>query len=153
MASEEEFDPVAALAALESLQPETSGALAPMETMLSGTSDLLQLASMGFSGILGMGGASGALGTVSSVFGLPAKVLNIIDEYTEIKKRYDQHPDPAADPEDADALIHKAGALVASGRLDDALSVVDGISARFGADSDPGVAVRSGTRRSTLCRC
>jgi tetratricopeptide (TPR) repeat protein len=140
MASEDEFDPAAALAALESLQPETSGALAAMETMLSGTSDLLQLASMGFSGIPGMGGASGALGTVSSVVGLPAKVLNIIDEYTEIKRRYDQHPDPAAHPEGVDALIYNAGALVASGRLDDALSVYDDISARFGADCDPDVA-------------
>jgi hypothetical protein len=32
------------------------------------------------------------------VIGLPAKVLNIIDEYAEIKRRYDQHPDPAVQP-------------------------------------------------------
>jgi tetratricopeptide (TPR) repeat protein len=136
MASEDEFDPATALAALESLQPETSGALDAIE-MLSDTSDLLQLASTLFPGIPAMGGT---LGTVVSVIGLPAQVLNIIDEYTEIKRRYDQHPDPAAHPEDVDALIQNAGAFVASGRLDDALSVLDDISARFGADSDPDVA-------------
>lgn len=136
MASEDEFDPAAARAALESLPPETSDALGAIE-MLSDPSDLLQLASTLFPGIPAMGGT---LGTVVSVIGLPAKVLNIIDEYAEIKRRYDQHPDPAAQPEDADALSRKAGVLVVGGRLDDALSVLDDISARFGADSDPDVA-------------
>ena len=136
MASEDEFGPATALGALESVQPETSGALAAIE-MLSDTSDLLQLASTLFPGIPAMGGT---LGTVVSVIGLPAQVLNIIEEYTEMKRRCGEHPGPAAHPEDADALIRRAGAFVASGRLDDALSVLDDISARFGADSDPDVA-------------
>ena len=136
MASEDEFDPATALGALESVQPETSGALAAIE-MLPDTSDLLQLASTLFPGIPAMGGT---LGTVVSVIGLPAQVLNIIEEYTEMKRRCGEHPGPAAHPEDADALIRRAGAFVASGRLDDALSVLDDISARFGADSDPDVA-------------
>jgi hypothetical protein len=65
MASEDEFDPATALAALESLQPETSGALDAIE-MLSDTSDLLRLASTLFPGIPAMGGT---LGTVVSVIG------------------------------------------------------------------------------------
>ena len=81
----------------------------------------------------------GTLDTVVSVIGVPAKVLNIIDEYAN-KKRYDQLPDPAAQSEDVDALSRKAGVLVVGGRLDDALSVLDDISERFGADSDPDVA-------------
>lgn len=151
MASEEKFDPAAAQAELANLPSQNEITLAGIEA-LSDNGDLLQLLLTGPAGMPSPGGIVGILGTVSTVISLPAKALLAYNEYTEIKKRYEQPPGPPPPPEglpgpegpddseDPDALIRKAGALIASERLDDALTVLDDIAARFAADSDQGVA-------------
>jgi tetratricopeptide (TPR) repeat protein len=132
MVADDGFDTVAAISALEST--------------LSLFSDTLQLASMAFQFVPGMAGVAGVLSGVSSGFDKAAKVLDGIDKVRamcdKVIEIYDQHPDPAAHPQVAGALITKAFTLIESGRLAEALSVYDDLVRRFGADTDPSV-VRS----------
>ena len=132
MVAEDEFDTVSAISALEST--------------LSLFSDTLELASMAFQFVPGMAGVAGVLSGVSSGFDKAGKVLDGIDKVRvmcdKVIEVYDQHPDPAAHPQVADALITKAFTLIESGRTAEALPVYDDLVRRFGADTDPSV-VRS----------
>jgi tetratricopeptide (TPR) repeat protein len=130
MAAEEGFDTAAVLSAMQSTS-----------SLFSGT---LQLASVAFQ-LAGMAGVAGVLGGVSSAFDNAATVLDGIDEARAacdmVIEMYDRHPDPAAHPWVADALLAKAFTLLLeSGRPAEALSVYDDLARRFGADTDPSVA-------------
>jgi tetratricopeptide (TPR) repeat protein len=123
---------------------DTVTAISALESTASLFSSTLQLASLTFQFIPGMAGVAGVLGGVSSGFDNASKVLDGIDKIRalcdEVMEIYDQHPDPAANPQAAGALITKAFTLKESGRYSDALAVSDDLAGRFGADTDPSVA-------------
>jgi tetratricopeptide (TPR) repeat protein len=125
---------------------DTAAAISVAESTLSLFSDTLQLASMAFQFVPSMAGVAGALSGVSSAFDTASKVLDGIDKVRvlcdKVVEIYDQHPDPAAHPQVADALITKAFTFIQSGHPAEALPVYDDLVCRFGADTDPSV-VRS----------
>lgn len=122
---------------------DTVSAISALESTMSLFSNTLQLASLTFQFIPGMAGVAGVLSGVSSGFDNAGKVLDGIDKIRalcdEVMEIYDQHPDPAAHPQVAGALITKAFTLKESGRYSDAMSVYDDLVLRFGADADPSV--------------
>ena len=115
---------------------DTVTAISALESTASLFSNTLQLASLTFQFIPGMAGVAGVLSGVSSGFDNASKVLDGIDKIRalcdEVMEIYDQHPDPAANPQAAGALITKAFTLKESGRYSDALSVSDDLVGRFG---------------------
>lgn len=138
MVAADEFDSIAAG------EFDTVTAISALESTLSLFSSTLQLASLVFQCVPGMAGVAGALGGVSSGFDNAGKVVDGIDKVRamcdEVMEIYHQHPDPAAHPQVADALITKAFTLHETGRLAEALSVYDDLVSRFAADTDPSVA-------------
>ncbi len=123
---------------------ETITAVSALESTLSFSSDTLQLASMAFQLIPAMAGVAAVLGGISSWFDAAGKTVDGIDQihtfYDEVIQSYDQHPDPAAHPQVAEAFLAKALALIGEGHLAEALSACDDLVGRFGQDADPAVA-------------
>lgn len=122
---------------------DTVSALSAVASPLSLFSNTLQLASMAFQFVPGMAGVAGVLGGISSGFDKASKVVEGIDQVRDVCDKmieiYRQHPDPAANPQVAGALITKAFTLIQGGHLADGLSVYDDLVRRFGADTDPSV--------------
>jgi tetratricopeptide (TPR) repeat protein len=131
MVTDDRSDTAAALSALEDTLPLFSGAL--------------QLTSMVFQFVPGMAGVAGVLGGISSAFDRAGDVLDAIGKAGALRgmvmEDYDsRHPDPAAHPRVALALIAKAVTLGQNGRAAEALAVWDDLAGRFGSDTDPLVA-------------
>lgn len=123
---------------------DTVTVISALESTLSLFSNTLQLASLVFQCVPGMAGVAGALSGVSSGFDTAGKVADGIDKIRatcdEIIEIYRRHPDPAANPQVARALMRKAFTLTESGRLAEAVSGYDDLVRRFAADTDPAVA-------------
>jgi hypothetical protein len=119
---------------------DTVTAISALESTLSLFSNTLQLASMAFGFVPGMGGVAGVLSGISSGFDRAGKVVDGIDKVRDMSDKvleiYREHPDPAAHPQVADALITKAFTLIQGGSLAEALSVYDDLADRFAADTD-----------------
>jgi tetratricopeptide (TPR) repeat protein len=139
MVAKDEFD----AAAFGTDAFDTVTAISALESTLSLFSNTLQLASMAFGFVPGMGGIAGVLSGISSGFDSAGKVVDGIDKVRDMSDKvleiYREHPDPAAHPQVADALITKAFTLIRGGSLAEALSVYDDLADRFAADTDPSV--------------
>jgi tetratricopeptide (TPR) repeat protein len=123
---------------------DTAAAISALESTTSLFSNVLQLASMAFQFVPGLAGAAGVLSGIGSGFDTAGKVLDGIDKVrilcTDVLEIYEQHPDPAAQPQVAGALITQAFILKQHGHYAEALSVYDELVHRFGMDPDPAVA-------------